>query len=186
MEYRFIYLHGFNSAGDKRTDKVQTLSELGEVVTIDYDSFRSYGEIFAHLSVEIPKLVNATEHRCCLIGTSLGGYWANKIGCHLGIPAILLNPSIKPSETLTKHVGIVLENFKTGERNTLNPSIPETYPDADREGNFLVIVGRGDEVLNARDTIDFFDGVEVVTFDGGSHRFEHMGEALVYIGQFLG
>ncbi len=40
-----------------------------------------------------------------LMGTSLGGFWARKLGHELGKPWIALNPAVQPSQSLRRYLG---------------------------------------------------------------------------------
>ena len=49
----------------------------------------------------------------------------------------------------------------------------------------LVLLDMGDDVLDSNATIKHFEGhADIVTFEGGSHRFEHLPEALDHIKRF--
>lgn len=120
----------------------------------------------------------------CLVGTSLGGFWASLFGNRLGIPAVLINPTIKPYISLKRYVGRRLPNFVTREKNRLDAGVPGTYTDIETSGDFLVLLDAGDQVLDYRAALDWFQGKNVHCFEGGSHRFDHMEESLPLIKKF--
>jgi len=182
----FIYIHGFNSKGDPTSQKIKELGRLGETVTVDYDSFGTFDVIEAHLTDEIKRISRSrSDHFTVLAGTSLGGYWASVIGKKYGIPAILINLAVQPQKSLEKHVGIEFENFKDGQLNTLNENVPASYRDAPDAGMFLILLDREDDIFDYKKTESWFTKNLVITFDGGSHRFEHMREALPEINMFV-
>lgn len=182
----FVYIHGFNSKGDPTSRKIKELEKLGKTLTVDYDSFSTFESIREHLTDEILTITRShTEHFAVLAGTSLGGYWASVIGKKYGIPAVLINPAVQPRQTLQKHVGIEFKNFKDGQPNTLTKEVPPSYPDAPKVGTFLILLDQGDDVLDPKKTQSWFTVNPVVTFEGGSHRFEHMEESLEEISQFV-
>jgi len=181
----FIYLHGFNSKGKPTSDKLKELRKLGEVITLDYNSFDRYENILKDLKMKVKKEIRPHPHEITLVGTSLGGYWAGTLSGIYGIPAILMNPAIKPSKTLQKHVGLTLKNFVSGEVNTLSEEIPKGYPDLPKKGILMIMVDEGDEVLDPYETQKYFTDYGPILFKGGSHRFEHMQEALPRIEKFL-
>jgi uncharacterized protein len=182
----FIYIHGFNSKGDPDSPKVKELGKLGKTVTVDYDSFSTFGRIRSHLTDQILEITRSHgDHLAVLTGTSLGGYWSAVIGNELGIPAVLINPSIQPRQTMIKHVGIAFENFKDGKRNSLSEEVPGSYSDIPETGAYLILLDQGDDVLDPEKTETWFKAHPVVTFEGGSHRFEHMQEALPEISKFV-
>lgn len=182
----FIYIHGFNSKGDPNSRKVKELEKLGKTVTVDYDSFSSFELNRENLTDEILRITRShKDHFATLVGTSLGGYWASVIGKTYGIPAVLVNPAVRPQQTLMKHIGVEYRNFKDGELKILTEDKPASYPDAPKAGMFLILLDRGDDVINPNKTQSWFTVNPVVTFKGGSHRFEHMKEALPEVGKFV-
>lgn len=176
----FIYIHGFNSKGNPNSPKVKSLSKLGNVVTLDYDSFASYEDIYDHLTTSLSGL-NLDSNRVCLVGTSLGGFWAAEMSVFFGYRAILINPSITPRKTMKAHLGKSLTNYQTGEIRRLSPKVSKTYPNAPQSGNFLVLLDTADDVIDPYSTMEYLDGNMQVVFQGGSHRFDHMNESLDYI-----
>ncbi|MDR9418854.1 YqiA/YcfP family alpha/beta fold hydrolase [Gracilimonas sp.] len=178
--------YGFNYKGDPNSRKIKELEKLGETITIDYDSFSTFDSIDTHLSDEIERIyLSRKDHFVVLVGTSLGGYWASVIGKKYGIPAVLINPTIQPQQSLKKHIGIEFENFKDGQLNKMPEDAPASYPDAPDVGMFLILLDLGDDVLDPKQTESWFTVNPVVIFEGGSHRFEHMTEALPEINKFI-
>ena len=57
----------------------------------------------------------------------------------------------------------------------------------DREGERgLMILDMGDEILNSKETYEKFKNIcEVVTYEGGSHRFDHIKEAIGIIENYF-
>ena len=182
----FIYLHGFNSKGKPTSPKLQELGKLGDVITLDYNSFAPYEEILEYLEIKVEKeFMTRPYGEVTIVGTSLGAYWAATLSGIFGVPAILMNPAIRPSKTLKKHVGVTLKNFVSGEVNSLSEDIPKSYPDLPKKGILMIMVDEGDEVLNPYETQKYFANYGPILFKGGSHRFEHMPEALPEIEKFL-
>ena len=185
-EMTFIYLHGFNSDQNPTSDKLKELGKLGEVITLRYNSFATYEDILEDLKEKVKKQSrNRPPGEVALVGTSLGGYWAGTLSGIFGLPAILLNPAVRPGKTLQRHVGITLKNFVSGEVNTLSEDVPKSYPELSKRGILKIMVDEGDEVLDPYDTKEFFVDYGPILFKGGSHRFEHMQEALPHIEKFL-
>jgi len=182
----FIYLHGFNSDRNPTSDKLNELGKLGDVITLSYNSFAPYVEILENLEEKVKKEIrDRPAGEVALVGTSLGAYWAGTLSGIYGIPAILLNPAIRPAKTLQKHVGVTLKNFVSGEENTLSEDVPKSYPELPKKGVLMIMVEEGDEVLDPYETQEFFADYGPIMFEGGSHRFEHMPEALPKIEKFL-
>ena len=49
----------------------------------------------------------------------------------------------------------------------------------------LVLLDMGDEVINSFETRENLTGFPMIEWVGGSHRFDHMNDALQHIKQYL-
>ncbi len=197
-----IYIHGFNSGYHPGGYKIVSLQKIAKVTGVSYDSFAVHDEVIRALGEQLddklapfrPLYDQSGLPKAALAGTSLGGYWAARFGSHFGIPAVLVNPTIHPQRSLQRYVGHKLLNFVTRDRNILRKEVPASYDDIEREGDFLILLDKGDEVLDYREAVEWFagetadtgtHGCNIITFEGGSHRFEHMDESLPHILKFL-
>ena len=180
-----IYLHGFNSGG--QSQKAAWLrAQLAPVPVFapDYPAHRA-NETLRVLRKFIRRLRRENPHtrKLMLIGSSLGGFWAQRLAPEFGACMVLINPSMRPNETLARHTGRH-RNAATGGETVLtaqdvlalkahrvepcNPKVPT-----------LVLLDAQDEVLDYRLAEAAFRGCgRTIVFPGGSHRFEHLPEAL--------
>lgn len=101
-----VYFHGFGSSPEssKTVRLRESLSCEYEVhaFPIDIDPDIALVE----LTDRIDSLLLEDMHRpdkVLFVGTSLGGWWASKLGELYNIPAIIINPSITPYTSLYKH-----------------------------------------------------------------------------------
>lgn len=187
----YVYLHGFNSGYDPNNIKVQELSALGDVIGITYNSFATYQEIFDQISHEIYTQIHDRDDMV-FIGTSLGGFWAAEMGRHFGVPSVIINPCHDPYVMLRKYIGIIFSNYVTGVTDCLTNEVVETYPMSgitrtDRSFTFLplVLLDMGDEVIDSSETFNVFEMFPIVTWQNGSHRFDHMAQAIPAIQQYV-
>jgi len=187
----FIYIHGFNSKGDLESKKLKELEKLGSIITLNYNSFDSYDSIYSDLEKQFDKVTDKIfeEHYpdIAIVGSSLGGFWAARLANDFGFyfPTILINPSISPSQSLKRYVGIEMKNYKTGELKIMGKDIPESYPKLPKSPLYLVLLDKGDEILDTEKSEKYFSINTVIRFDGGSHRFEHMAESLPHIKSYI-
>ena len=180
-----IYLHGFNSGG--QSHKAAWLrARLAPVPVFapDYPAHRASAALRA-LRKFIRRLrrENPRDDRLMLIGSSLGGFWAQRLAPEFGARIVLINPSMRPDETLARHTGRY-RNAASGEETVLtaedvralkahrvepcNPTVPT-----------LVLLDADDEVLDYRRAETALRGCgRTIVYPGGSHRFEHLAEAL--------
>lgn len=173
--YRSIlYCHGFASNFDPDKPKIRALERIAPVrgVTVDYtlnpfDPFHAYLDTLK--GAESPLIV----------GTSLGGFFAAWIGSELKLPFVAINPAIRPFSSLRAYLGEGVTHFD--EPFLLTEAVVDAYRDLTfrTDGPGRVVLDMGDEVINSRDTLnEVCDLLPVLTFPGGSHRFDHM-DALV-------
>ncbi len=180
-----IYLHGFNSGG--QSHKAAWLrAQLAPVPVFapTYPAHRARDALRV-LRKFIRRLRRENPHsrKLMLIGSSLGGFWAQRLAPEFGACIVLINPSMHPGETLARHTGRYF-NEATGEETVLsnqdvlalkvhrvepcNPKVPT-----------LLLLDAGDEVLDYRDAEAALCGCgKTIVYPGGSHRFEHLAEAL--------
>jgi hypothetical protein len=183
----YIYLHGFNSAYGSDSQKVVDLSTIGEVSGITYDTFDTFSNIFKYIVSQVPDSSDVV-----FVGTSLGGFWAAQMGHYFGVPSIIINPCTDPFTMLRKYVGMPQVNYQTGEEQVLTDRDVDTYYTAPLKSckkTFgvlpLVLLDMGDVVIASRETVVTLEGFPTNTWEGGSHRFEHMKEALEHIAAYV-
>jgi len=178
---KVIYIHGFNSAGFG--EKVNKLKEaFGEENVISLNLPYDPKKAIALLSYLVERL---KDDNLYLFGTSLGGFYAMVLASRYKVPAVLINPSINPALSLKDEVGKQI-NYKTDEEyeftkehlNTLKELQPSKEDLAKVKDKIFVYLDEDDELLDSRETADFFEGFYVKMFPGGNHRFQHMDELI--------
>ena len=175
---RILYIHGFGSIFDSNSDKVVALSSLGDVLGIDIDYTQSPDVIHSKI------LEKVLEHQVDLIvGTSMGGYFAARVGASTGIPFVACNPSIEPEIALLKYVGTHTDYY--GREYTLTEEVVNMYNPFVTHGRGLILLDKGDELFDSTKTCEALkDSYDVRMYDGGNHRFTHMNDAIVIIESF--
>jgi uncharacterized protein len=172
-----LYCHGFASNFDPTKPKIRALERVAPVrgVTVDYarppfEAFNAY--LDALRGAERPLIV----------GTSLGGFFAAWIGSELNLPFIAINPAIRPGRSLRAYLGEGVTHF--GAPFRLTEEVVDGYRDLSfrTDGPGRVVLDMGDEMIRSRDTLlAVCDELPVLTFPGGSHRFDHMEELVSYL-----
>ena len=152
-----IYLHGFSSAATSHKAILlqQQLSQYNFLVP-EYPSHQPDTSIDL-LSVYIKK--KSGEHnneQVMLIGSSLGGFYAQYLGVHLDVvtAAVLINPALQPQITLKPHIG-QQTNMVTGEtfifrQQDFDELQRFEVPTNDITVPTLVLLDKGDEVIDYR------------------------------------
>ncbi len=169
-----LYCHGWGSSFDPRKDKIRALAKVLPVdgITVDYTNHPR--KVFERYAARL-KL----QHDTVVVGTSLGGFYAAWLGAEFDCRFIAINPSIAPSTTLRAYVGKGVNH--AGQPFELTPECVMAYDALGfrLDGRGTIVLDMADEVLSAQATLDFLQGrLPVISFDGGSHRFDHMRELI--------
>lgn len=162
-----MYIHGFGSHFDRNAPKIQALQRLGHVYGPDIDYCYSEKDSLDHAvdMVEQHIMFNETD---LLVGTSMGGYIAAHVGAKHKIPFIAANPVIHPIRTYHRREVDLPRLAYVWEGRPLRT-----------DGVGIVLLDMGDDILDPWETVEHVrDELPIFTFEGGSHRFDHMNEAI--------
>lgn len=174
-----LYIHGFGSRFDRSSEKIATLSQLGPVAGVNLD----WSAPAQQNIDDIAFAMKLNESIDLLVGTSMGGWGAATVGALYGIPFVAINPAVSPQDVLRQRIGE--GNDYEGRPYTLTEETLSTYKALSGEGYGLILLDEGDEVIPARPTFyalkEYHD---INMFEGGSHRFDHMQDALPIIREF--
>lgn len=198
---RLYYFHGWNSAIPKKLHRSSKMRAMLSFCRKNKYQFRPTDVDFQVVDHTIRTVIRDIEEAIeyenitefVLVGTSLGGWLARIIqlnAAHLvddevTIQTIALNPAIEPAEGLLIHTGKMHTNYESGETKPWNrfdcEQLAETqagvvmsapYP-------FYVFVDKGDELIPWEESKEYYGKMSYFTaYDEGSHRFEHLAEAL--------
>jgi len=169
---KLIYLHGFNSSGEGTT-ACELKKIYSELESISYD-YCNPDKAFKEINMFLENILK-TEKEVILIGSSLGGFWANYFAQLFDLKCLLINPSLFPSNNLKKYLG-ENKNFTTGEIKTLTKENCNSYSKYEieiKEKTFRnVIISINDEVINLKETIDLLSNSYIVLHPKEKHQFK--------------
>ncbi len=138
----------------------------------------------------LQQLVEETldKYQLSFAGSSLGGYYATYLAEKYSGTAVLINPSVKPYETLKAYLG---ENkfyyddgcwqFDESHIQQLRDMDVENITEADR---YLVLLQTGDETLDYREAALKYKNAQCIIEPGGDHSFTGFERHLEKIIQF--
>jgi predicted esterase YcpF (UPF0227 family) len=180
-----IYLHGLNSAGSSAKAAVlrQALAPI-EVISPSYpaqsaeEAVTTLLEAFGSLPDEGPRL---------LVGSSMGGFYGAWLASRVGADhLVMINPALKPW-TLLQQVAGWQYNQAKDERYLLSVQMvaaTQAYAsEPSRVGVPVTLLhDKGDELIDYRQAVADYDGIaDIHLFEGGSHAFDHMEEAVAIV-----
>jgi predicted esterase YcpF (UPF0227 family) len=187
----YIYLHGFNSSGASAKGRFFSQSLAPHVVhTPSYPPEPDAAIAYLRHTID-SLLIDARDAVApILIGSSLGGFYAQYLARQFELAAVLINPALQPALTLKPYLGWQT-NFYSGERYFFGEdelAQLSRYDIADpcvAPRPTLVLLDAGDEIIDYRYAEQRYQGcAQVMVFAGGNHQFQHVDEAAHAIVQF--
>lgn len=167
---KILYIHGFASCGNSTKTKLLK-AYYGEDVVCAPDVPIDPDEAILLLQ----KLIER-EGITLLIGSSLGGFYASYLSEYFRIKAVLINPSTTPYTTLASYIG---ENTYWCSKTSFIWT--QAYLEALRSYvvlptplRYLLLLHKGDEVLDYKVAEAFYLGAKTLNQEGGNHRFENL------------
>lgn len=113
-------------------------------------------------------------HPGVLIGSSLGGFYARWLAHRYGLPAVLINPALRPDLRLREAIpsGTQYYDGSSFEFNEQHCRSLESYRvDDDDQSNLWLLTQLGDEVLDAHEAIALVPGAKQTVEEDGDHSF---------------
>jgi predicted esterase YcpF (UPF0227 family) len=178
-----IYLHGFNSS--PQSHKAQVLGRyMAERGRAHEYACPALPPLAGEAIRAIEKLVSAGV---CLVGSSLGGFYATYLAEKHDVPAVLINPAIEPHVGLRAYLG-PQKNLHTGQPYELTEAHlrewEKLYVLRLKPQRYLLLVETGDEVLDYRQAVARYAGAEQVVVEGGDHSLQSFPRHLPRILEF--
>lgn len=182
---KLIYFHGFGSVGS--TVKSFKLKEK-------FGAENVYSPDLPINPDEVIDLVHSYLTDCneevAFIGTSLGGFYANYFSKKYNSKCVLINPSINPSNSLKRKLGLN-KNYVTSESFEVKDEYLKVWKEMEDDilhnDNSLVnlFLAKDDEILPFANTLTkFFDAHEIVITESGGHRYDtHWDNVIDFIGK---
>jgi predicted esterase YcpF (UPF0227 family) len=180
-----VYLHGFNSSPHSHKAQVMQryMAERGLVGEFVCPALPPRG------SDAIRAIEPLLAKKPCLVGSSLGGFYATHLAEEHALRAVLINPAIDPHIGLRAYLG-PQKNLYTGEPYELTEEHLQQwralYAPRITPSRYLLLVETGDEVLDYRQAVQRYAGAQQVVIEGGDHSLRSFPEQLERILRFAG
>lgn len=180
-----IYIHGFGS------------SAQGFKAKQFRDYFKNRGERFIAPSLSyVPQLAISTLEDVIencgsdvkLIGSSLGGFYALYLSEKYNLKAVLINPAVYADVTLKRAIGHGINYYDNSsyEWNSSHVESLEMYKTTSViQKNIMLLVQKGDDVLDYKEAVDFLPDSKLFIEEGGSHNFDEVERYFEKIEEFL-
>jgi len=123
-----------------------------------------------------------------LIGSSLGGFLATVLAEQYQCHAALINPAVRPHLLLAKHLGRYYHPVRQQHYDVTQDHLPLLAQLAPAKPKnpalYQVLLQSGDEVLNYRDAVDFYQDCQLDVQEGGDHSYQGYANRLPDIVKF--
>jgi predicted esterase YcpF (UPF0227 family) len=160
MRKMIIYFHGYGSSS--KSDKATRLKAEESFKVFSFDIDIDPDVAFKQLSHNIDMALIEDMHlpeELIFVGTSLGGWWAEKMAKLYQCKAVIINPSVNPASSLSKY-GVAKE---------IRDKYYEFQPDVRHKYFFAK---RDDVINNDQFRINLIESGHDVTIDSkADHRF---------------
>lgn len=186
---RILYLHGFNSS--PKSAKAQAFRQWLEATHPEIEllvpQLPPYPQEAAQLIETLVK--ESADEKLGLIGSSLGGYLSIWLSQRFNLPAVVVNPAIRPFDLLQDFLG-ENENPYTHQKYRLEPHHMDellalristiTSPEL-----IWLLQQIDDEILDYRQAVSYLGACRQTVESGGNHAFVGFERFFPKIIQFL-
>ncbi|MDR3322859.1 MAG: alpha/beta fold hydrolase [Zoogloeaceae bacterium] len=186
---RILSLHGFRSSS--ASWKTRALREV----------LRQRGQEDVLLTPDLPWEPAAAQQVCetlletlretpvTLLGSSLGGFYATYLAERYAKKAVLVNPAVLSCLPMTAWLG-THRHLHRDESFTLTPAHVEQFYAWEvshlHPERYLLLLEKGDQVLDYRDALRHYAGCEQIVLEGGEHGFCQFVRFIPRILEFAG
>jgi len=175
-----VYLHGFISSPHSR--KAVMLGDYVRncVAGVGYEVLELHHRPARAFETVLEACAKHSPEELTLVGSSLGGFYATAAAERIGCRAALLNPAVHPGRHFDRYLG-PQRNMYTGEEFVLTPGHVDELRALDvaaitRPERYWLFVETGDEVLDYREAVAYYEGALHTVIRGGDHTLASFPE----------
>jgi uncharacterized protein len=187
-----VYLHGFRSS--PRSSKAVMTGEGIKAISSPENPMEWYcPQLFASPKKSIDMVEDHIKrsgaNRIVVVGSSLGGFYANYLAEKYGCKAIVLNPAVRAARELAPHVGMMTA-YDSDEPFDFRPEYIDELKSlqVDKISNpsrYFLIAAQGDELLDWHEMVGFYPGAKHLVLEGSDHGIADYADHLPQVLKFI-
>jgi predicted esterase YcpF (UPF0227 family) len=185
-----LYLHGFRSSPQSRKAQQvgERMRELGRAAEYACPQLPASPRAAIELAQATAALASLDD--LCLVGSSLGGFYATWLAERLGCRAVLLNPAIRPYDDLRAHLG-TQPVFHSDASIDMRPEFLDELlaldtPAITRPERYFLLAATGDAVIDYRTMVAKYAGCRQHVIAGSNHEISDFAQYLDEVLRFCG
>ena len=177
-----LYLHGFNSGvSSPKSRLMRAACEAVEGAPLPCEAPQLSHRPDESLATAMASL-DVLGPRPLLVGSSMGGFLVSCLAERLGLPAVVINPAVRPARLMQSWIGMDFVNDDTGERFVIDrrhhEALEALTPLRLTPAHYLLLLGTADETLDCRDAFAAYAGCTTILHPGGDHGFSALADYL--------
>jgi predicted esterase YcpF (UPF0227 family) len=143
----------------------------------------------ASIEMVMKHIEQSTADQIVVVGSSLGGFYANFLAEKYGCRAVTLNPAVRAPKELAPHVGMMTAydseepfDFRPEYIDQLNALQVESITEPSR---YFLIAAKGDALLSWKEMVDFYPEANHLVLEGGDHGISDYSKYLPEVLKFI-
>ena len=187
-----VYLHGFRSSPNS-SKAVKTKEAIKALSTMSNPIHWYCPQLLASPKQSMDMVIEYIQanpvDRLIVIGSSLGGFYANYLAERYQCKAVTLNPAVRAPRELAPHVG-VMTAYDSDEPFDFRPEYIDELCALQverlaRPENYFLIAAKGDELLDWKEMVVFYSGAQQLVLEGSDHGISEYSEYLPQVMRFI-
>lgn len=181
-----LFIHGFGSSG--KSFKAELVKKYFKEEGVLSPSLSYVPELAIDTLKEIIEFFTKRGENVYLMGSSLGGFYATYLSDFYGLKAVLINPAVNASISLTRAIPKYINYYDQSsfEWNQSHVDMLKKYDVIPKnQKNLLLMLQKGDEVLDYKEALEKLKDANLILEDKGFHHFDGFEDHLKSIEEFF-
>ncbi|MDN7138741.1 alpha/beta fold hydrolase [Pseudidiomarina sp. 1ASP75-14] len=188
-----IFIHGFGSNG--YGSKAQAMREYCQQHSIPYSapSLSHIPDLALQTLRELIEQLQRVsgERSLCLMGSSLGGFYAQVLALEYELPVVLINPSMHAGRSLRRALGTAINYYDDSPYQwresyvDMLDKLEPSYPLSFSKEQCWLLAQTADELLDYREAVQALPQAKHTIEPGGDHGFQGFASHIPEIVSFF-